>query len=362
MALPKRTSQSHRGKGKGNRFHLPSLLVVGFSLFLLVLGILSLRRGSRFPRPEVVDEAIDSVLVQFGVDKGKVASFWGEGGIKKEKIRISDTYSLLYFQQSLNHLLQGSDAHFIEGVELNRGKSLSLRVGSGKRATHLLLVERDPLIAARPAKLALILQNFKGGKATLLAQVLKSDLPLALSFLPGSERKWLQRAQASGKEVFIALPFPSLPLWGMGRWEVRADMEPTQIRGRVQKIIDYFPQAEGLDLSFGSEAARGLLPKIQKELKGKYLVVNYQLKDKSLRGKPMIVFSEDFIDKRGRKEYILGKLRRLARLAWMKGEAVGVGRLSAQTWQLIEEERPKLEGKGIRFVLPSQILQRKVGR
>jgi len=336
--------------------------MVGLLLFLLVLGILSLRKGGRSPGPEVVDEAIDSVLVRFGVEKGKVASFWGEGGIKKEKIRISDSYSLLYFQQSLNHLLQGSGAHIIEGVELNRGKSLSLRVGLGKRTTHLLLVERDPLIAAKPAKIALILQDFKGDQTTLLAQVLKSDLPLALSFLPGSEQKNLRRAQKSGKEVLLVLPLPSLPRWGMGGWEIRADMTSAQIRKRVRKIVGYFPPATGLDLSFGSETLKELLPIIQKELVGKYLVVNQKLKDKSLMERPTIVFSEDFIDKRERKEYILGKLRRLARLAWMRGEAVGVGRLSAQTWRAIEEERPKLERKGIRFVLPSQVLRRKVGR
>lgn len=361
MALLKRRSSGQRGRGKGSRLHLLPLLVAGFSLLLLALVIFALRGGSRPPGSEVVDRAIDSVLVRLGVDKEKVASFWSEGEIRKEKIRISDIYSLLYFQQSLNHLLQGSGAHIIAGVELNRGKSLLLKVGVGKRVTHLLLVERDPLIPARPAKLALILQDFKG-EATLLARVLKSDLPLALSFLPGNERKSLQRVQESGKEVFVALPLHSLLLWGMGRWELEADMEPTQLRGRVRKIVAYFPQAAGFDLSLGSEADRGLLPIIQKELRGKYLVVNYQLKDKSLREKPMIVFSEDFIDKRGRKEYILGKLRRLARLAWMKGEAVGVGKLSAQTWQVIEEERPKLEGKGIRFVLPSQVLQREVGR
>lgn len=355
MSLPRRKSQSHRGKCKGNHPHLLSLLLVGFSLFLLVLGIFSLKRGSRFPRSEVVDKAVDSVLVQFGVDKEKVASFWGEGGIKKEKIRISDIYSLIYFQQSLNHLLQGSGAHIIEGAELNKGRSLSLRLGLGKRITHLLLVERDPLIAARSAKLALILQDFKGGSATTLAQILKSDLPLALSFLPGSKRQNLQKVWESGKEVFIALPLHPFPLLGMERWEVRADMEPAQIRRRVQKVISPYSQAVGLDLSLGSNADRDLLSTIEKELRGRCLLVNYQMKDKNLMEKPTIVFSEDFIDKRKRKEYILGKLRRLARLAWMKGEAVGVGRLSAQTWQVIQEERPKLEGKGIRFVFPSQL-------
>ncbi len=357
MSLPIRTSKSHRGRGKRNRLYPLFLLLAGFFLLLLALGRLSLNKGGRSIRPEAVDEAIDSVLVRYGVDKEKVASFWGEGGIKKERIRISDVYSLLHFHQSLNHLLQGSGARIIEGAELNRGKSLSLRVGFGERITHILLVERDPLVAARSAKLALILQDFEGRKGALLTKILRSNLPLALSFLPGTEQKNLRRAQKSGKEVLIALPLQSFPLPGMRRWEVRTDMEPDQIRGRVRKVLDYFPQAGGLDLSFGSEADQDLLLAIMQELGGRYLVVSHQIKDKSLTGRPMAVFSEDFIDKRERKEYILGKLRRLAHLAWVQGEAVGVGRLSAETWKVIKEERPRLEGKGIRFVPISQLLK-----
>ncbi len=356
FSFPLHRATSHQRKGK-RRFLLSFFLFfAGLFLLFMALEFLFLKRGGESVRPGAVDDDIDSLLVRFGVDKEKVVSFYGEGGVKKEKIRISDVYSLLFFHQSLNHLLQGSGAQIIDGVELSGGKSLSLRVGFGTRVTHLLLVERDAQVAPREVKLALILQNFRRDKDGLLAKVLRSDIPLTLSFLPGTELRYLRKAQEGGKEILVALPLGSPPLRGMRSWEVRQDMEPAQIRVRVRKVLDYFPPARGIDFSFGSPASKDLLPIILKEVGSSCLLVNSQIVKRHWRRESVVLFSEEFIDKKGRREYILAKLRRIAHLGWMKGEAVGVGRLSSETWKVIEEEGPRMQEKGIRFVPISQLL------
>ncbi len=348
----------YRKGDKGSSLFSLLLLLAGFLLLLFALDILLQRRGSKSIRPEVVDKAIDSVLVRFGVDRERVAKFEGVGGLKKERIRISNVYSPFFFQQILGHLLQRSGAQIINGVELNEDKNLLLRIGFGERVTHLLLVERDPLVSPREAKLALILQDFEGGNEALLAKVLRSDIPLTISFLPGTELRELHRVQEMGNEVIVALPFKSSPLRGMRKWEVGADMEPEQIRERLRRILDYFPQVKGVDLSFASPEDQDLLPIILKEITGRYLLANHQIMGDPWEGESMLVFSEEFIDNRGRREYILAKLRKVACLGWMQGEMVGVGRLSPQTWKVIEKEGPKLERKGIRFVPVSELLPR----
>ncbi len=345
-------AKSQLGKGGRGRFYPLFFLLASFILLLLILERIPLQGVSQPIKPAVVDGAIDSLLVQLGVDKEKVASFWGGPGIKKEKIRISDVYSLFFFHQSLQHLLQSTGARIIGAVELKGGKCLSLRVGFGRKVTHILQVERDPQVPAGQAELAIVLQDFSKGRHILLRKVLESDLPITLSFLPGTKLENLNQVVKSEKELLILLPLQSSPFPGMGKWEIGEAMAPQQLRRRVERVLNYFPPTKGIDLSFAPEISRKLLSEVLSKLEGKYLLVNHKIRNGSRKE---VVFSEDFIDKRGRRGYILDKLKRVARLAWMEGKAVGVGRLSAQTWKIIEEERPKLERKGIKFVLLSKL-------
>jgi hypothetical protein len=259
-----------------------------------------------------------------------------------------------------------------------------LRGDQRTHAIHMLAPSAAPAAApsAAPAaapnasalpkgapRLAIIIDDL-GHDLSPLHEILQLHYPLTLSVIPNlpDSAEAANEAHAHGDEVLLHLPMQAI--------EADAKTEPVELRvgmnsGEVDKILsamlETVPHAAGVNNHQGSRATAdpALMNELMMALQRRELffvdsrttkeTVAFDMAEK--KGVRAAFRNAQFLDDTPTAAAILGQLNRAEADARRKGWAVTIGHPHAATVQVLREQLPKIEGKGIRLVFVSEVVK-----
>ena len=186
--------------------------------------------------------------------------------------------------------------------------------------------------------------------------------PVTISIIPGlkESHRIATAAGAAGKDVIIHMPMEALNAPPMTETRVIiTGMSSKEIGDLLDWSMEELPWAVGLNNHQGSRAVidADLMTKLGRELKPRRLFFidsrthpESVASDKISEAGVPAVICDVFLDRIDNPDEIKKQLTYLADLAGRQGHALGIGHVRLTTYEVLKEEIPKLEAKGIHVV------------
>lgn len=217
--------------------------------------------------------------------------------------------------------------------------------------------------AARP-RIALIVDDFGYGFGSVARGFLDLDRPLTISVIPGLRHsgRIAEEAARRGKDVLVHMPMEPIEFPGHdpGPGAIFIEQPETVVRNLVRSGLDGLPGAVGVNNHMGSRALRDsrVMRIVLSEVgsRGLFFLDSKTVAGHTARGLAdslgMVCLENDLFWDTGydEKEQILEKLDRLADLARLRGEAIGIGHPRAVTLEALKEKLPEFDELGILLV------------
>ncbi|MBN2411842.1 divergent polysaccharide deacetylase family protein [candidate division KSB1 bacterium] len=215
---------------------------------------------------------------------------------------------------------------------------------------------------------AIIIDDFGYVFNDLVKDYLRCRYPLTVSIIPGLQesRTIAREASLLSKEVLVHMPMEPLhAAYHDNGFMLLTNQNNSEIRMRIRRAFSLLPNAVGMNNHQGSKATadKQLMQVVLNELNhlDKFFVDsktnNHSLGYELARTMSVhAAVNTLFIDARDEKDFMLGQLQRIIDLA-VKGEnVVAIAHVRRDTYQILMENMPKLEEKGIEFVYVSQLV------
>ncbi len=219
------------------------------------------------------------------------------------------------------------------------------------------------------AKVAIIIDDW-GYNLRYINLLTQIGAPVTVSILPNLRysTKIAQSAKELGQEVILHLPLePELEERKDIRLEqntITTGMTKGQIVENFNLAFNSVPFASGVSNHMGSLATKNsrVMSTIFSELKKRklFFLDNLVIDDsvcQSLAKQMRVKFiSRDvFLDNLSDQQYIRGQVEKLAEAALINGQAVGIAHARIKSLQVLKEQIPLLQKKGIKFVFVSEL-------
>ncbi|OGT98613.1 MAG: hypothetical protein A2X80_04435 [Geobacteraceae bacterium GWB2_52_12] len=195
-------------------------------------------------------------------------------------------------------------------------------------------------------------------------------VPLTFSIIPGLRNYRAVASYAAGEgaiETMIHIPMQPKE-WPQRRLEANGllvSMADSEIRERIEGLVNDLPQASGANNHMGSEFTEhdDKMQPVLEVLKRKGLFfVDSATSSKSVglrlsRGMQLKSAQRNvFLDNEQNVEYITGQINQAVRLAKKKGEAIAICHPHAATIKALASVLPGMERRGITLVTASQLV------
>ncbi|RMF07583.1 MAG: divergent polysaccharide deacetylase family protein [Candidatus Neomarinimicrobiota bacterium] len=229
--------------------------------------------------------------------------------------------------------------------------------------------EEQPVPVRRPPSLgeiAIIIDDFGYRDDAVSQGFLELKVPLTFAVIPGHRysRSFAEAANRKGFEVIAHMPMETHgKVRGEEDYRLLTSMSATAIRQRLEKVIRELPFIAGMNNHQGSKATedRRLMREVAAFLKAKGLFfIDSRTTAKSVvedvmhqEGVPTGHRSV-FLDNDADPDLVRHQVRELARLAQKYGFVIGIGHARPNTLLVLQEEIPRLEQEGYRFVYVSR--------
>ncbi len=215
---------------------------------------------------------------------------------------------------------------------------------------------------------AVIIDDFGYVFSDLVKDFLRCRYPLTVSIIPGLQNSQTIAREASllSKEVLVHMPMEPLnAAYRDNGFMLMTNQNNSETRMRIRRAFSLLPNAVGMNNHQGSKATtdKQLMQVVLNELNhlDKFFVDsktnNQSLGYRLARSMSVPAAANTlFIDARDEKDFMLGQLQRIVGLA-VKGEnVIAIAHVRRDTYQILMENMPKLEDKGIEFVYVSQLV------
>jgi polysaccharide deacetylase 2 family uncharacterized protein YibQ len=267
-------------------------------------------------------------------------------------------------------VLGGSVQRGVEKPAREAGTALDLRLGYGDRVTHAILVEPDPNLADVATRIALVVTDLDRESEELFDKVRSSGIPYTVALRP--DQKYASRAakelRRSHHEVFLSLGMEpkGYPKVDPGKDAILLDLSQVEIEERISRSLDALGGSSGIISRMGSAAVNDadVMRAVLGESKRRGLLFI-----DAHGGGPSVV--EETGEVIGARTAILGgtldggggsptavktRLKQLVATAQQRGALLIAVKAHGLAFQILEQERERLEGQGIEFVHASKLV------
>lgn len=226
--------------------------------------------------------------------------------------------------------------------------------------------ENDALHAARPPappdlpplkrrpRVALIIDDL-GYDRAVAQKLIGLDAPLTLALLPHSphQKTIAENAHRKGLELMLHLPMEPVgyPDVDPGPGTLLARMTPDELLQVLERNLDAVPHIRGVNNHMGSKLTTHAEPMYQVfsvlKQRGLYFVDSRTTEESVCKPSARLFqlpFAQRdvFLDHHPEPVFIRKQLRELVRIAYRRGEAVGIAHPHAVTYRTLREELPSL--------------------
>lgn len=218
-------------------------------------------------------------------------------------------------------------------------------------------------------EIALIIDDFGDRWDRPSKSFLDLGADITMSVLPGRKMssEVARELRERGFEVILHLPMEPLnsPYKNDG-YIILADMDRREILRVIQRSLDDVPGIVGVNNHMGSRVTsdRRSITAVLEELKAKNLYfVDSRTTAASVAGEVAQVLGlrygerDVFFDVEREKDTIRNRLWELTRKAKVNGFSIGIGHCHPMTLEVLQEEIPKIQAKGFRFVHVSEVVR-----
>ena len=217
------------------------------------------------------------------------------------------------------------------------------------------------------AKVVLIIDDM-GISRKRTADISSLKYPLTVAFLSyGSNLETqMQNSRSSGQEIMLHTPMEA-----SGKVEEAPDVLTTkmslgEIRRNFEVMLDKFPEIRGINNHMGSKLTEDIermkvIMEVLKERNMYFLDSKTSAKSRAEEAASMVGIAyahrHVFLDNNNDKNYILGQLKQVERLAKKNGYAIAIGHPKSQTYEALKEWLPNMEAKGLELIHLSKAIK-----
>jgi len=236
---------------------------------------------------------------------------------------------------------------------------LALKLAHAPKAPEVVEVEPK-------AKVAFVFDDwgYNTNNVGLLRQIKR---PVTISVLPKLRfsEDIARDAHKRGIEVMVHLPLePKNKNLRVEETTIYTHMQEDEVVKLLQESLESVPHAKGMSGHRGSAATRD--KKIMKTIFSWMKPSGLYFLDSLVTGGSVCEGAADqvglefakrdvFLDNEDDAEYISGQIRQLARIAKLRGEAIGIGHDRRITLETVKNMIPELEEQGIELVYVSEL-------
>lgn len=221
------------------------------------------------------------------------------------------------------------------------------------------------------AKVAIVIDDW-GYNLRNLNLLREIDVPITISVLPNLKysSKIAEIAKGLGKEVILHLPLePEIygrDYIGLEQNTITSQMSKDEVIDNFNLALSSVPYVCGVSNHMGSRATTDerVMSIIFSEFKERKLffldnLVTNKSICKELAKKMKVKFSsrDIFLDNADNYEYIKGQFEKLSAFALEFGYAVGIAHAKLKTLEVLKDEIPLMQAKGIKFVFVSYLTE-----
>ncbi|MFQ5750552.1 MAG: divergent polysaccharide deacetylase family protein [bacterium] len=317
-----------------------------------------------YSQKEALKFSIYQVLFDYGIRVD-----WLAGDSRYKTVRIPADLPLTEPYVDLLFNIRNLGGQLLKAETNPKGDKMVIEVGLNDEALFQLTLVSDASLKRVGGKIAIVIDDFGYVFSSLVKQFLNLNHKITYAILPGLQfsKEIADTAFKKNREIMIHMPMePKNGKVKKDDYILLTSMSEQEIRERLRKAISAIPHAQGLNNHMGSLATENsqLLQVAMDEIKKAGLFFLDSRTDfKTLAyswAQKMAVpcsINDTFLDRIQEEPFIRQRLYLLAEIASKNGQAIGIGHPNKWTLKVLQEELPKLERKGFKFVNISKVVK-----
>jgi len=361
---------------------LIAVVALGASLFLWYRALTVEKERITLPEPFRVSPRAFSAglkgnlrmtLREFGIGEKDIESRTPEPPVdgmgRIYTVRVPRNVSLTLLNQRITRMVREMGGDVIRGIEGSSGRRLALTLGVGRTPTDVVVLRKVPRVAARKARVAVIIDDLGIKSVDLARRLCNLDQTVTLAVLPFQKhtREVVELAERTDTPYMLHMPMePKSKKADPGEGAIRFGDDEETVRKKLGRAFRSVSGARGLNNHMGSRVTEDMrtMEYVMGYLREKdYFFVDsrtsrasvgYRVSQKSgVRGAAI----SGYIDVEDEQSAIEKRLDELAQYAFKNGFAIILGHDRPNTVEVLERKLPALEKKGITFVKVSDLVR-----
>ncbi len=375
---PKKSRGSRKKRAKAG--YLRPFLIWMIALAALASSVLGLALWLRSAKP-LNPDWLEGLLIAAGVDLPEQRQVVERDGVEIWKVDLPSKAKKRTVLKAIRHVAKSRRLAWEQGKETKRDSEylqvveLEKATGQPLRIIFAVRVEDPPEKPKEPTAhdigkpmVAIILDDIGQKEVSHLAPVLDLKLPITFAVLPNvphatSCALYFHQHQY---EVMLHMPMEpdNYPENDPGKGAIFSNLGEKEIRQVLRRAIKKVPFASGVNNHMGSKitANRALMRPVLEELKKEDLFyVDSRTNARTIAHSLALSMGlrtakrDVFLDAEASYEFSIRQLGEVRRLARANGFAIAIGHPYPTTLRALQEEMPKMDREGFRFVFASEL-------
>jgi len=346
-------------------------------LFLVFIGLPLLKKINfsksgtipkmEYPPTEALHLKLQDIIKNHGISVNRIST--GSDGIESWRIEVPQDLPIPSLHLAIKEGISPIDAGVIYASSDPVSGRVKLQIGWDDSC--FLCLNLIPLENLRWEEgwIALIIDDFGDTWNDFTKSFLNLGANLTFSIIPGMKlsAKIAREISGNGFETILHLPMEPLQAsYAKNKFTILTGMGRNRIGTILQRAIDSVPGVSGMNNHMGSRvtSSRQTISMVLQELKKKNL---YFVDSRTVASTVAYDIAREFsipcgkrdvfIDTEMDKNVIRSRLWELAQKAETNGSAIGIGHCRRLTLEVLQEEIPRIQAKGYRFVFVSRIVR-----
>ena len=321
---------------------------------------------SSLPKTEAIDYSLNEVFTKYNLLES-----WISKQNKLYKVRVPQEVPAILLIHEIINKMENLDYAVLSSRENLTTNQATIEIGYKNKLIRKLIVSQEPDLKIVQGRIAIIIDDFGYDESEDIQKILRFPHQIAISIIPGLPKSitLYQQAQQYNKETLIHLPMEAIEdKVDYTDYTIYAsNMTDQEIRNRVKKAIEDYPESKGLNNHMGSKVTSDsrIMELVMQELKkSKLYFIDSKTTSKSVAYQIAKKFNipsskrDIFLDS-GRDDdenYLRKKLIAITKIIKKKGSVIAIGHPYKNTIKVLMEEIPKLEKQGYVFVPVSELV------
>ncbi len=277
-------------------------------------------------------------------------------------VKVPENISLTRINVAINELSEDMGGRVFQGVESESGKTITIKAGSGRTPTDIIVLRKMRGLKKTTGVMAIIVDDLGMRNVNLARRLCDMNQVVTLSILPFQPKTFdvIQLARKTGTPYMLHMPMePKSTKVKPGKGAIYTSDTEEDIRLKLDRAFRDVDGASGANNHMGSRVTEDLriMETVMNYFRenGMFFVdsqtsrnsVGYSLSQKM--GVKSAVLTR-FIDVTDEQDFIEGRLRELGNTAIERGQVVAICHDRPNTVAVLERILPELEMLGISFV------------